>query len=110
MKNIIYLESIEVSQEKVINMGLKLSHLLIIDYLSQFFSSGFAKFIIKGKNDIFYYITLNKILTDLPILKIKKRRLQTLIQELEKNNIIERYSKKISPNTYIKLKLDSILP
>lgn len=110
MKNNICFESIEISQEKAIKKGLKLSHLLIIDYLSQFFSSGYAKFIVKGKKDKYYYITLNKILSDLPILGIKKRRLQTLIQELENLKIIIRYSKQNAPNIYIKLNLSPILP
>jgi len=42
--------------------------------------------------------------------ELSNKILTQRLKELEKNNIIERYSKKISPNTYIKLKLDSILP
>ena len=37
-----------------------------------------------------YYITNNKILNDLPILGIKKRRLQEIMAELEEMKIIYR--------------------
>lgn len=110
MKNKIIFETITISQEKAIKKGLKLSHLLLIDYLLQFFSSGYAKFVSKGKKDKYYYITLNKILSDLPILRIKKRRLQTLFHELEVAKIITRFSIKNSPNIYIKLNLSQIIP
>lgn len=108
MKKSIKLESLSISQSKAIKKGLKLSHLLLIDYLYQFFASGCAKFVIKGRKDAYYYITLSKILEDLPILGIKKRRLQDLIQDLETAKIIVRYSNKTSPNIYIKLNLNSI--
>lgn len=108
MKKTIKLETISIAQNKALKKGLKLPHLILIDYLYQFFSSGCAKFIIKGKKDIYYYITLNKILEDLPILNIKKRRLQDLFHDLETAKILVRYSEKNSPNIYIKLNLSYI--
>ena len=108
MKLNIKLETIEINQEKAVRRKLKTQHLLLLDYLCQFFSSGYAKFVVKGKKK-FYYITLNKILSDLPILGIKKRRLQELIAELTNLKLIERYTNRCSPNIFIRLSLSSII-
>ena len=110
MKKTIKLESIELDQEKCISTGLKLTHLLIIDYLHQFFSSGFAKYASRPNEPNYYYITNNKILNDLPILGIKKRRLQEIMAELEEMKIIYRFLEKNSPVTYIRLDIKELLP
>jgi len=109
MKKTLKFEILEISQEKAIQLGLKLHHLILIDYLFQFFSSGNSKIIYKTSDEPYFYITLNKILSDLPILNIKKRRLQELISELEDTKVIQRYSSKTSPCVYIKLNVNSIL-
>ena len=107
MKKIIYLESITVSQSKVIKKKLNMKHLLIIDYLNQFFTSGNARCKIYN-GQTYYLITLNKILEDLPILGIKKRRLQEIIKDLETANIIIKLSTNSSLR-FIKLNLYPIL-
>ena len=78
MNKTIKLGTIECTQSKLLEKHLKPQHIIILDYLQQFFSSGKAISRTKGsKKDKYYLITLNKILTDLPILDIKKRRLQS---------------------------------
>ena len=110
MKQTIKLDTIEVSQEKSINLNLKIAHLILLDYLYQFFSSGSAKVIYNQNNEPYFYITLNKILSDMPIFCIKKRRLQELFLDLETAKIIERFSKKNSPSIFIKLNLSLLEP
>ena len=109
MKSTIKLETLEFSQKKLIKLKLKLPHIVLIDYLHQFFSSGSAQFIVGNKKDTYFYITLNKILSDMPILNIKKRRLQEIILDLVNVNIIKRFFEKSSPKTYIKLNLKPII-
>lgn len=97
-------------QEAIIKNSLKLQHLIILSYLHQFFSSGNALFKTKpSSNEKYYLITLNKILSDLPFLNIKKRRLQELIHDLETAKILNRYSEeRHCPNIYLSLNLSSV--
>ena len=110
MSKSIKINDIEYSQSKLIEKKLTSQHLIIIDYLNQFFTSGSAIYKSKtSKKEKYFLITLNKILCDLPFLFIKKRRLQELMKDLESAKIIKRYSQiKTCPNVYIKLDLSSI--
>ena len=111
MNKTIKLNSIEFSQNSLINKNLKAQHIIILDYLNQFFTSGNAIYKTKRtKRDKYFLITLNKILDDLKFLGIKKRRLQELLSDLETAKIIKRFSKsKTCPVIYIKIDLTSIL-
>ncbi|MBQ9790800.1 MAG: hypothetical protein IJW24_04345 [Clostridia bacterium] len=111
MNKTIKLGHIELTQSTLIEKRLKPQHVIILDYLYQFFESGNAVSRTKGsKKEKYYLITMNKILTDLPFLRIKKRRLQELISDLETAQIIKRYTlSKNCPTIFIKLDLSSII-
>ena len=107
-KNVVF-ESLKFSQIKAINRNLKLSHWLLSDYLYQFFTSGNTIETAEDKQETYYSFTYNKILSDLPILGIKKRRLQELFSDLEAAKIIKRLKSPIhSPKIYIRLVLSHI--
>jgi len=108
MKRTIKLDTTEYSQYRLIELNLKPQHIILLDYLNQFFTSGHAISRTKKNNkETYFLITLNKILDDLPILGIKKRRLQELLHDLESAKIIKRYSKnKNCPVVYMKLNLE----
>lgn len=93
-------------QTKLLNNKINMQQVLILDYLCNFFSSGFAKFMFyEGKN--YYWITYNKILTDLPILNLKQRQLRNLIDDLIKKGLIY----KINPSKrkmFLRLEVKSL--
>ena len=93
-------------QKKLVENKLNMQQVLLLDYLSNFFSSGFAKvFYFEGKN--YYWMTYNKILTDLPILNLKERQLRNLIGDLIKKGLIY----KINPSSrkmFLRLEITSL--
>ena len=111
MNKTIKLGHTEYTQSTLIEKHLKPQHIIILDYLHQFFESGNAISKTRGsKKEKYYLITMNKILVDLPFLRIKKRRLQEIISDLETAQIIKRYTNKRNcPTIYIKLDLSSII-
>ena len=109
MKKVIILESLKLSQSKIIKKNLKFQHLLLLDYLNQFFTTCKTLDVVEYKKDIYYSITYNKIIDDLPILGIKKRRLQELFSDLEAAKIIKRLKSPIhTPRICIKLCLSGV--
>ena len=76
-------------QERALNLDLKLNELLLLDYMLKFFQIDQIKR--KRKDERFYCkLTYNKILNDLPILRIKERQLRNIIIGLENKGLIER--------------------
>ena len=87
MRNYIF----EFDQQVALRLDLKLNELLFLDYVAQFIDSGYMRYkFIEGKR--YYRLTYNKILEDLPILKIKERQLRNIITSLENKGILQRYS------------------
>ena len=85
-------------QEIVVKLGLNVDELLILDYLVKFLQSGEQEIVnIKGKK--YGWITYDKLISDLPILRIGERQLRKMFIQLEKNKIIERVV--ISKKLYI---------
>ncbi len=111
MNKTIKLHTLELTQSRLLEKRLKAQHIIILDYLNQFFESGNAVYKTKGtKKEKYYYITTNKILSDLPFLGIKKRRLQELMKDLETAQILKKYTlKKNCPTIFVKLDLSEII-
>lgn len=87
MRNCIF----EFEQERAIKLDLKLNELLLLDYMLKFFQND--QIIQKRKDERFYCrLTYNKVLSDLPILRIKERQLRNMIITLENKGIVERFS------------------
>lgn len=106
MRELLKFDSYDIMQRRVINKGLKLNHLFLLDYLLQFFSSGRASRKIDEKGTTYYLITCNKIVSDLPILNIKKRRALMLLRDLEKSKFITiKQLNSRSPKYYISINL-----
>ena len=78
-------------QEKALEFGLKLNELLLLDYMLKFFNTDRIKRQRKGER-FYCRLTYNKVLDDLPILRIKERQLRNMIIGLEKKGIVERFS------------------
>ena len=87
MRNFIF----EFEQEKALEFGLKLNELLLLDYMLKFFNTDRIKRQRKGER-FYCRLTYNKVLGDLPILRIKERQLRNMIIGLEKKGIVERFS------------------
>ena len=87
MRNYIF----EFEQEKALEFGLKLNELLLLDYMFKFFHADRIKKQRKGER-FYCRLTYNKVLGDLPILRIKERQLRNMIICLEKKGIVERFS------------------
>lgn len=69
-------------QKVLIERGVTLEQTLILDYLVKFFDSGNSiNITIDGKK--FFWISYEKILSDLPILKFQIKTLRRLIIDLE---------------------------
>lgn len=87
MRNYIF----EFEQEQALKLDLKLSELLLLDYMLKFFQSDRIKR--KRKDERFYCrLTYNKVLGDLPILRIKERQLRNMLIGLENKCLVERFS------------------
>lgn len=87
MRNYIF----EFEQEQALRLDLKLSELLLLDYMLKFFQSDRIKR--KRKDERFYCrLTYNKVLGDLPILRIKERQLRNMLIGLENKGLVERFS------------------
>ena len=110
MFDLIELSHLTFIQSTCIRLNLKIQHLVLVNYLWQFFMSGKADFRISTQNkQVYFRICLNKILNDLSILQIKKRRLQELILDLETAKIIKRLSaSRHAQHVYIHLNLSEI--
>lgn len=85
MRNYIF----EFKQEIALQRGLGVDELLILDYILKFMGSS-ASVQKKINNKPFGWISYSKLLSDLPILNIKERRLQKIFAGLEQKGIIER--------------------
>ncbi len=87
MRNYIF----EFEQEQALKLDLKLSELLLLDYMLKFFQCDQIKR--KRRNERFYCrVTYNKVLGDLPILRIKERQLRNMLIGLENKGLVERFS------------------
>ena len=87
MRNYIF----EFKQDKAIEFGLKTNDLLLLDYMLKFFNTDQIKR--QRKEEKFYCrLTYNKVLSDLPILRVKERQLRNMIVTLEKKGLLERLS------------------
>lgn len=82
------------SQEKLIELGLDSIDALILRYFIDFKDSGSMKLeVIGGKP--FYWLKYQKLLKELPILKISsKRALRLRLEKLEKCGVLEHFLKK----------------
>ncbi len=106
MRELLKFDSFDIMQKRVIKKGLKLNHLFLLDYLIQFFASGRASRKLDQNGNTYWLITCNKIVQDLPILDIKKRRALMLLRDLEKAKFIDiKQINSRSPKYYIKINL-----
>ena len=106
MRELLKFDSFDILQRRVIKKGLKLNHLFLLDYLMQFFASGRASRKVDDNGKTYWMITCNKIVQDLPILNIKKRRALMLLRELEKSKLINiKQINSRSPKFYIGINL-----
>lgn len=108
MKEIIKIGKLMFSQQSASNLGLNLVDLLIVSYINDFINSGKCDTIIEN-NVRFYYIAYQKILTDLPIIKIKKRQLLNIVDKLISNKILQPLNKNVGrKKTYFRLNLSEV--
>lgn len=106
MRELLKFDSFDIMQKRVIKKGLKLNHLFLLDYLIQFFASGRANGRLIDGDKKYWLITCNKIVQDLPILNIKKRRALMLLRDLEKAKLIEiKQVNTRSPKYYVSILL-----
>ena len=76
-------------QRVLVNLGLNMNDVLLLNYLENFFSSGCA-YQKKFDDGNYYWITYNKILSDLPILNMKTRQLQNVLTKLINKKILNK--------------------
>lgn len=77
-------------QEFLMKKNITTQELFLIDYMVNFFSSGnAASKLVDGR--LCFWLTYDKVLSDLPLLKVQKRQLQRLFSNLEEKNIIKKY-------------------
>ena len=97
----------EFRQEKALEFGLKLNELLLLDYMLKFFTSDQIRKKQKGER-LYCKLTYNKVLTDLPILRIKERQLRNMIIQLENKGFVERLSE-LKNKMYLYVDFDKLL-
>ncbi len=93
-----------ISQSYALKMSLDLVDILLLDYMTTFFGSGFAvPFVVQdgNKKTTFYWLSIKKVLEDLPVLHIKRRMLSQRLQKLEQKEIISRLQ--VKNKTYYNL-------
>ena len=90
-------------QDKFMNYDLTLMDVAVFYQLYKFFSSGQSIYITENvfeededggviESKIpYYYITYNKLITDLPILRIKERQIRNVISKLESIGLVKRF-------------------
>ena len=77
-------------QKFLIDKNMTAQEMILVDYMVNFFSSGNAvSKLVDGK--LYFWLTYDKVTTDLPILKVQKRQLQRLFSNLEEKGIIKKY-------------------
>ena len=81
---------IVVNQVKGVALDLDLRETFILGYLHRFMQSGRMKFV-DWCNERYYLITYNKVLKDLPLLKISVRTLKEIFKGLFEKNILKKY-------------------
>ena len=86
MRNFIF----EFEQDKALELGLKVN-VLLLDYMFKFFNADRIKKQRKGER-FYCRLTYNKVLEDLPILRIKERQLRNMIIALKTKCVVERFS------------------
>ena len=85
MRNYIFGFKQDFLKEKKIN----LKQTLILNYINEFSKSSDIKTeIFDGKK--FYWISTQKLLSDLPVLNIEKRQYERLLSDLEKKQMLDR--------------------
>lgn len=93
-----------ITQQFAQNYQLKPVECFVLDYLIQFFASGYANYI-RVDNDSYFWIDFKKFLEDMPFLKIGKRQFQRIICDLESRKVLKRVLKKnrlyININLYL---------
>ena len=87
MRNFIF----EFKQDKALELGLIVNELLLLDYMFKFFNADRIKKQRKGER-FYCRLTYNKVLEDLPILRIKERQLRNMIIALKTKCVVERFS------------------
>ncbi len=97
----------EFEQEQALKFGLKLNELLLLDYMFKFFTSDQIRKRQKGDR-LYCKLTYNKVLTDLPILRIKERQLRNMIIQLENKGFVERLSE-LKNQMYLYVDFDRLL-
>ena len=108
MKEIIRIGKLMFSQQSAINLELSLTDLLIISYINDFIETGKCE-MIEENNFKYYYIAYHKILTDLPIIKIKKRQFLRTLEVLISKNIIVPLNKNVGrKKTFFRLNLSQV--
>ena len=104
MRELLKFDTFDIMQHRLIAKGLRLNHLFLLDYLTQFFASGNASCMVDFEGKRYFLITCKKIVDDLPILNIKKRRALMLLRELEQADMISiRQINSRSPKFYISI-------
>jgi hypothetical protein len=91
----------EFDQQIALDLNLSLKDLLILDYMIKFFNSDDIQKR-KSGDDFYCRLTYNKILSDLPILRIKERQLRNIYAKLEEKGILEKLSE-LKNQLYIKI-------
>ncbi len=87
------------SQQILVKLNLTLTEALILDYLLKFIENGTCFKNINGKK--YMWVSIKKVLDDLPILNIKERALRTILNKLEKSNIISKQTVQNKQYIYI---------
>lgn len=77
------------SQQALINLKIGLNEALILDYIINFLNNTKSKTQTINQK-LYIWISIPKLLEDLPILNIKERMLRTVLENLEQKNIIKR--------------------
>ena len=96
------------SQMKVVKYNLKLSDLLILDYLNQFFESDKTQTVIHNE-ELYHWITYRKIKDDLPILNIDIKQIFNIISDLVEKGLIKKWKMlRDSTKVYLKLNLKDL--
>jgi hypothetical protein len=96
----------EFNQQIALDLNLSLKDLLILDYMIKFFNSDDIQKRRSG-DDSYCRLTYNKILSDLPILRVKERQLRNIYAKLEEKGILEKLSE-LKNQLYIKIDWDKV--
>ena len=95
MKKIIF----NASQPKVVDLDLSLNELLVLWWTKNIISSGACRSI-RHDGEVYYWIKIDSLLEDYPILRLKKQSVVALLRRMVNKRLLKKTSRQTKSGEY----------